>query len=277
MLKGPKATGCTSFWGPLPSSKPPLGLSNGQAPNLISHVTLLPLPATPWQDFTNYPWKEVKEGRDPITILGSGTSKFNPVDGGDLAEFMVSLLLQPPQQLLAAEVSSALDAPPAVRSAQQQQQQQGAQQQGLQPAVGEQAAAAGAASGAAGSGPLEPSAARSLVMQYPVGGPQVLTLPQVFQLAAEVQGKDPRSLHFRRVPLWCVRLVVVGCRLLGWLPVPGLRRLRIGLEFVVYAAEHDSIGEAVGAKTVRQCYEDKLRQGRQEAGPGRAPAASAGA
>lgn len=88
----------------------------------------------------------------------------------------------------------------------------------------------------------------------------MLTLLDIINTAAEVQGKDPAAVRVSRVPLWLARLLAWGCRQLGR---AGLERARVvadGLEFAIFSCSHDSVGEAVGGRTVRQCYEQKLRE-----------------
>lgn len=45
-------------------------------------------PTAYFKDLTDWPWGAVKD-KGSITILGSGSTKINPVDGADLADWIV--------------------------------------------------------------------------------------------------------------------------------------------------------------------------------------------
>ena len=67
----------------------------------------------------------------------------------------------------------------------------------------------------------------------------------------------------RHVPLWLARLLAWACRALGRLGLERARVLADGLEFAVYSCSYDSVGEAVGSRTVRSYYEAKLAAERE--------------
>lgn len=85
----------------------------------------------------------------------------------------------------------------------------------------------------------------------------MLTLREVALLAARAVGRDPATVRFRAIPVW---LMAGTARLLGvlgtWpLGLPWARRLAGMLQFVVYAATHDSVAPRHGSMTVWQHYQ----------------------
>lgn len=185
-------------------------------------------PTAYFKDFTDYPFEAVRHGT--VTIFGDGSSRYNPVAGADLAEWMADLVLDP---------EATLD-----RAA-------------------EAAGAAGSREGAPAAGEADdrlPTSDRSgLVWQVPVGGPQVLTWRKVVEAAAAAQGLppprlrciSPRLLRWTALPLLRIASVA-SSRAWG---------LLAGLQFASYAAEHDSVAWlAVGRQTVREYYAAKVAE-----------------
>lgn len=99
------------------------------------------------------------------------------------------------------------------------------------------------------------------VSHHPIGGPEVLTLPEVAALAAEAQGRDPGSVRIRRLPAWVGALLARACRLAGWAGSKSAGRLADGLEFMLYSSTHDAVAPAFGHRTVREHYAERVPGG----------------